>query len=88
METDDSLQGLGAVLSQLHGDVKLHPVSLGEKNYGITKLETLAVGHFRAYLYESRVTVSLTILRLRVFSWTPLSQANMDVGGHVCSIAG
>ena len=50
LETDTSQQGLGAILSQLQDDSKLHPLvyasrslSPSEKNYAITELETLAV---------------------------------------------
>jgi len=50
LKTDASIQGLGAVLSQVQDDGRLHPVaylsralSESEKNYGITELETLAV---------------------------------------------
>ena len=68
LETDASKQGLGAILSQLQDDSKLHPLayashslSSSEKNYAITELETLAVvwaiAHFRYHLYGNRVTV-------------------------------
>lgn len=68
LETDASYVGLGAVLSQRLVDQKLHPVAFGsralspsEKNYSVTKLETLAVvwaiKHFHAYLYGQRVQV-------------------------------
>ena len=68
LETDASKQGLGAILSQLQDDSKLHPLayarrslSSSEKNYAITELETLAVVwaivHFRYHLYDNRVTV-------------------------------
>ena len=68
LETDASVLGLGAVLSQLQGDQNLHPsaypsraLSSNERNYGITDLETLAVvwamSHFRSYIYEQDVTV-------------------------------
>ena len=68
LETDASYVGLGAVLSQLQDDGKLHPLSYAsralsppEKNYPVTELETLAVvwaiGHYRAYLYGHNVTV-------------------------------
>ena len=61
LETDASVMGLGAVLSQMQEDEKLHPVayasralSSSERNYGITDLETLAVvcamSHFRSYI--------------------------------------
>ena len=68
LEMDASILGLGAVLSQKKQDANLHPVayasrslSIAERNYGITELETLAVmwavTHFRAYLYGHHVTV-------------------------------
>ena len=68
LETDASKQGLGAILSQLQDDSKLHPLayasrslSPSEKNYAITELETLAVvwaiSHFRYHLYGHKVTV-------------------------------
>ena len=60
LETDASIQGLGAVLSQPQADGKLHPVAYtsralnkAEKSYSIMKLETLAdvwaVCHFHSY---------------------------------------
>ena len=62
------MKGLGAVLSQLQDDKRLHPIAYAsrslssqEKKYGITELETLAVvwaiQHFHAYLYGHVVTV-------------------------------
>ena len=53
VETDASISGIGAVLSQVQEDAKLHPVayasrslSSAERNYSVTELETLAVdGH-------------------------------------------
>ena len=68
LETDASRMGLGAVLSQVQHDKRLHPISYAsrslsapEKNYGITELETLAVvwavNHYHAYLYGHKVTV-------------------------------
>ena len=68
VETDASIEGLGAVMSQQQADGKLHPVAYasrgltpGERNYGITDLETLAVvwalSHFQSYLYGQKVTV-------------------------------
>ena len=46
-ETDVSVQGLGAVLSQRKGDGKLHPAAYAsrslnqtERNYSLTELET------------------------------------------------
>ena len=50
LETDASIQGLGAILSQVQNDGYLHPLayasrslSHSEKNYVITELEALAV---------------------------------------------
>ena len=68
LETDASIQGLGAILSQVQEDGKCHPVSYAsralspqERNYSITELETLAVvwamGHFHKYLYGHNVMV-------------------------------
>ena len=68
LETDASIDGLGAILSYLQSDNKLHSVayasratSSAEKRYNVTELETLAVvwavQHFRAYLYGHNVTV-------------------------------
>ena len=68
LETDASVSGLGAVLSQVQEDGLPHPVAYGsratspsEKNYGITDLETLAVvwslSHFKPYLYGQRVKI-------------------------------
>ena len=58
VETDASIQGLGAVLSQWKEDHPIayasHALTPGERNYGITELETLAVvWAIRAYLYSS-----------------------------------
>ena len=68
LETDASVRGLGAVLSQEQTTRRLHPIafasralSAAEKNYSITELETLAVvwaiQHYRAYLYGHKVMV-------------------------------
>ena len=68
LETDASVQGLGAVLLQIQEDQQLHPVAYAsralspcEKNYGITDLETLAVvwalSHFKVYVYGQEVKV-------------------------------
>ena len=68
LETDASIKGLGAVLSQKQSDGLLHPVAYAsrslsgpEANYGITELETLAVvwaiTYFHHYLYGRNVTV-------------------------------
>ena len=82
LETDASVQGLGAVLSQKHIDDQLHPVayasralSAPEKNYKITELETLAVvwalQHFHAYLYNREVTVVTDHSAVRAVLETP-----------------
>ena len=68
LETDASVLGLGAVLSQMQTDKKLHPISFAsralnpaEKKYAITELETLAVvwamAHYHHYLYGHKVVV-------------------------------
>ena len=68
VETDASINGLGAVLQQKQDDSKLHPVTYAsrsltdaERNYSITELEVLAVvwalTRFHSYLYEQSVTV-------------------------------
>ena len=67
LETDASIKGLGAVLSQRQEDDQMHPVvfasgalSSSGKNYSVTDLETLvvwAVSHFHAYLYDHDVEV-------------------------------
>ena len=68
LETDASVRGLGAILSQEQPDGCIHPVGFAsrsltaaETNYGITELETLAVvwsfQHFHSYLYRNKVTV-------------------------------
>ena len=68
LETDASIQGLGAILSQLRSDDKLHPIyfasralSPQEKNYSVTELKTLAVvwaiSHFHHYVYGNNLVV-------------------------------
>ena len=82
LETDASIQGLGAVLSQVQEDGKLHPVAYAsralnpsEKNYGVTELETLAVvwavTHFHSYLYGNKVTVLTDHSAVRAVLETP-----------------
>ncbi len=68
LETDASVVGVGAVLSQPQEDGLLHPIAYAsrslttsERNYAITELETLAVvwaiTHFIPYLYGHEVTM-------------------------------
>ena len=68
LETDASIEGKGAVLSQPQEDGHLHHIAYAsralsppERNYAITELETLAVvwamSHFHSYLYGHSVTV-------------------------------
>ena len=68
LEMDASICGLVAVLSQSQDDGYFHPISYAsralsvqERNYGITELETLAVvwamSHFHKYLYGHNVTI-------------------------------
>ncbi len=68
LETDASIKGLGAVLSQPQEDGLTHPVayasrslSQSERNYSVTELETLAVvwaiTHYHCHLYGHPVTV-------------------------------
>ena len=82
LETDASVQGLGAVLSQVQEDGKLHPVVFAsraltqpERNYGITELETLAVvwaiSHFHHHLYGNSVTVFTDHTAVRAVLETP-----------------
>ena len=51
LETDASILGLGAVMSQVQDDGQSHPVAYAsrsltapERNYAITELETLSFG--------------------------------------------
>ena len=68
VETDASAKGLGAVLAQQQADGQVHPIAfayrsltLPERNYAITELETLglvwALKIFRAYLLGHRCIV-------------------------------
>ena len=68
LETDASITGIGAILSQVQSDGQYHPVAFAsrlltaaERNYGITELEMLAVvwsiTHFHSYLYGHQVTI-------------------------------
>ena len=82
LETDASIKGIGAVLSQRQEDGKLHPVayasrslSAAERNYSISELETLAVvwaiSHFRSYLYGVGVTVITDHSAVKAILHTP-----------------
>ena len=82
LETDASVKGLGAVLSQKQDDSQLHLVayasralSTPERNYGISELETLAVvwaiQYFHAYLYGHKVTVITDHSAVRAILETP-----------------
>ena len=82
LETDASIKGLGAILSQVQDDGKLHPLayasrslSQSEKNYANTELETLAVVwaviHFRYYLYGNKVTVITHYAAVKTVLGTP-----------------
>ena len=68
LETDASMVGLGAILSQEQSDGTVHPVAYAsrsldkhERNYGISELETLglvwAVRYFRHYILGHPCTV-------------------------------
>ena len=68
LETDVSIEGIGAVLSQPQEDDLLHPLAyashcltIAEWNFAITELEMLAVVwaimYFIAYLYGHDVSV-------------------------------
>ena len=68
LETDASYVGLGAVLSQQQEDGSVHPIAYAsrsldphERNYGVTKLETLglvwAVRYFHPYLLGHHTVV-------------------------------
>ena len=82
LETDASIQGLGAVLSQAQTEGGTRPIAFAsrtlqahEKNYGITELEGLAViwavKHFRQYLYGHRCQVYTDHEALKALLNTP-----------------
>ena len=82
LETDTSIEGLGAVLSQSQEDSLLHPVAFAsrsltsaERNYSITELETLtvvwAITHFVPYLYGHDVTVLTDHTAVKAILQTP-----------------
>ena len=89
LETDASIKGLGAVLSQTQADNRFHPVAYvsraltpAEKNYAITELETLAVvwaiTHFHVYLYGHDVTVYTDHMAVKVVLETPSPNGKHD----------
>ena len=68
LETDASIQGLGAILSQIQSDDRLRPIAFAsralspqEKNYSVTELEMLAVvwaiSHFCHWVYGNNLVV-------------------------------
>ena len=82
LETDESIQGLGAILSQKQRDGLVHLVAYAsrallpaERNYGISELETLAVvcatQYFHAYLYGHQVTVITDHSAVKAILQTP-----------------
>ena len=82
LETDASKSGLGAVLSQLQDDGRLHPIayasralSKAEEKYAITELETLAViwalSHFHHLVYGHHVTVKTDHAAVKAVLGTP-----------------
>ena len=82
LETDASVKGLGAVLSQEQEHKRLHPIayasralSPAEKNYSITELETLAVvwaaQRFHAYLYNHDVLILTDHSAVKAILGTP-----------------
>ena len=82
LETDASIQGIGAVLGQSQDDKTLHPIayasralSAAEKHYSITELEILAVvwaiTHFHHHLYGNVVTVYTDHVAVKAVLETP-----------------
>ena len=98
LETDASLCGLGAVLSQQQDDGKYHPVAYasrelkgGEKKYHFSKLEFLALkwavtDQFKEYLWYKPFTVRTDNNPLTYVMTT----LNLDAIGHrwVAALAG
>ena len=82
LETDASIQGLGAVLSQKQPNGLLHLVayascslSPAKHNYGISELEILAVvwgvQHFPVYLLRHHVTVVTNYTAVKAILQSP-----------------
>ena len=89
LETDASIKGLGAILSQVQDDGKLHPLAYAsrllpqsEKNYAITKLDLAvvwAMTHFCYYLYGNEVIVITDHAAVKAI----LGTSNLN-GKHAC----
>ena len=94
LETDASLEGLGAVLAQetANGIVRplayaSHTVRGAEKNYSVTELEALgviwAVKHFRHYLYGHRCTIVTDHQALKSILNTPQPSGKLAQWGLI-----
>ena len=92
LETDASILGLGAILSQQQPDGTSHPVvyasrslNQAERNYEITELETLAVvwavTHFQVYLYGNRVRIYTDHSAVKVVLLAPNPSGKHADGG-------
>ena len=98
LETDASIRGLGAILSQKKSGSLCHLIAYAsrslsntERHYSITELETLAVvwaiQYFRAYLYGHNVTVISDHSAVRAVYLTSLSpMENMLDGDSRCLV--
>jgi len=97
IQTDASVEGIGAVLTQIGDDGAEHPIAFGsrklkpyEKNYGISELETLAVvdfvRHFRPYLYQQEVLVQTDHMAVKQILEKP--NANARVARWGLALAG
>ena len=82
LETDASIEGLGAVLAQHKEDHLVHPIAYAsrtllphERNYGISELEALAVvwavKHFRHYIFGHKCHVYTDHEALKALINTP-----------------
>ena len=92
LQTDASIEGIGAVLSQHQEDRCLHPIAYAsralspqERNYAITDLETLAVvwatSHFHLYIYGHLVTVYTDHSAVKTILQTPTPVVNTPTEG-------
>ena len=100
LETDTSISGIGAVLSQEQDDRRLHPIAYASRslssvecNYSITELETLAVvwavTHFHSYLYGYSVTILTDHTAVKAVLETPNpsrkhARWSMAQGSKIC----